>query len=116
MINVIVFNWVNSYLNVINKTEAMRQILMPIDFSENAKNAIGYALELFKYERSVFYFLHTYQDEIYENESLTRENLKAIEKEVQQNVESKLAKTLAFINKISPNPRHEYHVVAAALK
>lgn len=91
----------------------MRQILMPIDFSDNAKNAISYALELFKYERSVFYFLHTYEDEIYDNASLTRENLHTVEKDVQQKVETKLAQTLAFVNSLSPNPRHEYLVVAA---
>ncbi len=91
----------------------MRQILMPIDFSDNAKNAIKYALELFKYERSTFYFLHAFADEIYENKALTRDNLKTIEKDVQQQVESKLAQTLEFINTISPNPRHDYHMVSA---
>ncbi|OBX23865.1 MULTISPECIES: universal stress protein [Bizionia] len=91
----------------------MRQILMPIDFSENAKNAIRYALELFKYERSVFYFLHTYEDTIYQNEKLTRETLKEIEKAIQADVEVKLMETLAFVNEISPNPRHDYQVLSA---
>ncbi|EGV43537.1 universal stress protein [Bizionia argentinensis JUB59] len=91
----------------------MRQILMPTDFSENAKNAIKYASELFKYERCVFYFLHTYEDTIYENSELTRETLQEIEKSIQADVEAKLAETLAHVNALSPNPRHKYHAIAS---
>ncbi|TYB78299.1 universal stress protein [Bizionia myxarmorum] len=90
----------------------MRQILIPTDFSENAKNAISYASELFKYERSVFHFLHTYEDTVYENSELTRETLQEIEKSIQADVEAKLNETLAMVKKLSPNPRHEYHITA----
>ena len=43
----------------------MRKILIPTDFSENALNAIKYALELFKYERSEFIIMHAFADEVY---------------------------------------------------
>ncbi|SFN54097.1 Nucleotide-binding universal stress protein, UspA family [Bizionia echini] len=91
----------------------MRQILMPTDFSENAKNAISYALELFKYERSSFYFLHAYQDAIYNNPKLTRTNLEVVTKSVEDFVANKLEETLAFVEELSPNPRHSYQVLAA---
>lgn len=38
----------------------MKNILIPTDFSENAWNAIRYALELFKDEECVFHILNTY--------------------------------------------------------
>ena len=48
----------------------MRKILIPTDFSENAMNAIQYAIELFKYEKSDYYIMHAYQDDIYVDETL----------------------------------------------
>ncbi|MAM30406.1 MAG: universal stress protein, UspA family [Flavobacteriaceae bacterium] len=38
----------------------MKRILLPTDFSENAYNAIAYALQLYKQETCTFYLLHTY--------------------------------------------------------
>ena len=38
----------------------MKHILIPTDFSENAWNAITYALDLFKEEECMFYLLNTY--------------------------------------------------------
>ncbi|MBK5210563.1 MAG: universal stress protein, partial [Flavobacteriaceae bacterium] len=38
----------------------MIKILLPTDFSENAYNAIKYAVELFENEESNFYLLNTY--------------------------------------------------------
>lgn len=38
----------------------MKNILIPTDFSENATNAIDYALQLHKDQECVFYFLNTY--------------------------------------------------------
>ena len=38
----------------------MKRVLLPTDFSENAWNAICYAMEFFKNERCTFYLLHTY--------------------------------------------------------
>ncbi|HER39641.1 MAG TPA: universal stress protein, partial [Salinimicrobium catena] len=43
----------------------MRKIIIPTDFSENAFNALKFAAELFKYERSDFFILHAYADEVY---------------------------------------------------
>ncbi|MRI00592.1 hypothetical protein GH721_08640 [Kriegella sp. EG-1] len=38
----------------------MKNILLPTDFSENASNAIEYAVRLFKNETCTFYILHAY--------------------------------------------------------
>ena len=42
------------------KTQAMKRIIIPTDFSENAFNAIAYALQLFAEESCTFYLVHTY--------------------------------------------------------
>jgi nucleotide-binding universal stress UspA family protein len=46
----------------------MKTIILPTDFSENAFNAITYAMELFKDEKCRFYLLNTYTPAIYESE------------------------------------------------
>jgi nucleotide-binding universal stress UspA family protein len=38
----------------------MKRILLPTDFSENAYNAISYAVQLYKDTKCKFYILHTY--------------------------------------------------------
>ena len=38
----------------------MKRILLPTDFSENAYNAISYAVQLYKDIKCKFYILHTY--------------------------------------------------------
>lgn len=48
----------------------MKKILLPTDFSENAHNAIKYAVQLFKDEETTFYLLNTYTPAIYQAEYL----------------------------------------------
>ncbi|MDG1730383.1 MAG: universal stress protein [Algibacter sp.] len=92
----------------------MRKILIPTDFSENATNAIKYALELFKYEVSEFYVMHAYQDDIYaKDDSITRKNLDNITTLVSNESSKKLKDTLKIINELSPNPRHTYNIISA---
>ncbi len=43
----------------------MFKILLPTDFSDNAWNAICYAMEFFKNEECTFYLLHTYTPAFY---------------------------------------------------
>ena len=47
------------------KSIAMRRILLPTDFSENALNAIRYAVQLFRNSSCEFYLLHTYTPAAY---------------------------------------------------
>ncbi|MCM4169348.1 hypothetical protein KCTC52924_00585 [Arenibacter antarcticus] len=46
----------------------MKRIVLPTDFSENAFNAIKYALQLFKDEECTFYLLNTYSPAAYQSE------------------------------------------------
>lgn len=46
----------------------MKRIILPTDFSENAYNAISYALHFFKDQECTFYLLHTYTPAIYQAE------------------------------------------------
>jgi nucleotide-binding universal stress UspA family protein len=92
----------------------MRKILVPTDFSDNAMNALKYALELFKYERSEFFIMHAYQDEIYTDTSLLEsEPLDKVTKIISDKSQEQLENTLKKVNEISPNPRHTYHVISA---
>lgn len=87
----------------------MRKILIPTDFSKNAMNAIRYALEAFKYERSEFFIMHAYADEVYEtNPQMSREVFKGLKENIHLKSQEKLDNILKSIRKISPNPRHLY--------
>ncbi len=46
----------------------MKKIILPTDFSENAYNAIRYAVQLFNEVETTFYLLHTYTPAIYQTE------------------------------------------------
>ena len=92
----------------------MRKILIPTDFSENAMNAIAYALELFKYEKSDYYIMHAYQDDIYADEALLeKESLDKITKRISEKSLRELETILKIINEISPNPRHTYSIISS---
>lgn len=92
----------------------MRKILVPTDFSDNALNALDYALELFKYDVCEFYIMHAYQDDIYADKALmTRETLEEVTRIISNKSESQLERILKHVNTVSPNPRHNYHIVSA---
>lgn len=48
----------------------MKKIILPTDFSENAYNAITYAVQLFKDVETTFYLLHTYTPAVFRAENL----------------------------------------------
>lgn len=92
----------------------MRKIVIPTDFSENAFNALKFAAELFKYEKSEFYLLHAYADEVYNNEAvLTQEFLDEYKEITRKKAQEHLEKTRKKILELFPNPRHHFHTVAA---
>ncbi|WP_109299402.1 universal stress protein [Aquimarina sp. AU474] len=91
----------------------MRKILIPTDFSENAMNAIRYALELFKYEESEFFIIHAFADEVYDQStSLTRELFDEVKKIMQEKSNEGLQKIFENVKAISPNPRHTYKMIS----
>jgi nucleotide-binding universal stress UspA family protein len=92
----------------------MKNILIPTDFSENAMNAIRFALEFFKYDHTEFYFLHVYEDEVYDNHELLEEtSFNDVKTIVGNQSQLKLQSLLKEVNEISPNPRYKYHIVSA---
>lgn len=92
----------------------MRKILIPTDFSNPAFNAIKYALELFKYDKSEVYFLHAFEDEIYQDDDLLKtESLANVVELVRQKSSNRLNDLIERVTSIWPNPRHTYHQVAS---
>lgn len=87
----------------------MRKILIPTDFSENAMNAIKYALELFKYERSEFIIMHAFADEVYGHTiEMSRALFEEYKEKVWEQSDRELQKIVAEMLAISPNPKHKY--------
>ncbi|GAA4112449.1 universal stress protein [Aquimarina addita] len=92
----------------------MRKIIIPTDFSENAMNAIQFAVELFKYERSEFLLVHAYADEVYDHDTLvSREVFGKLKASVLKYSDTELENILDQIQKISPNPKHQYKKLSA---
>ena len=92
----------------------MKNVLIPTDFSENAMNAIRFALEFFKYDYTEFYFLHVYEDEVYDNhELLEEESFNEVLNMVCNQSQLKLESLLKEVKDIAPNPRYKYHMISA---
>jgi len=91
----------------------MRKILIPTDFSENSMNAVKYATELFKYERSEIYLLHAFSDSVYEAKAiLVDEIFEELQQNALQKAKENLEKTQKEILVFSPNPKHNIHTIA----
>jgi len=92
----------------------MLSILLPTDFSENAINAIKYALEFFKYQRTTFYFMHVYQNEFYDHEELSsREVFNDVLDNIRNESHNNLKELIDTVKKIAPSPRFTYHTISA---
>ena len=90
----------------------MRTVVIPTDFSANAMNAIKYAVQLFKYERCIIYFMHVYADEVYNHDVvLTAKLFDEFKEKVASKTDKLLQELLVQVKEISPNPRHRYHVL-----
>ncbi|MBT8255670.1 MAG: universal stress protein [Bacteroidia bacterium] len=91
----------------------MRKILIPTDFSENAMNAIRFAMELFKFDRSDFIVMHAFADEVYENTlEMERSFFEEYRDKMQNATERQLQKVVSEMLEISPNPNHKYNYLA----
>ncbi len=91
----------------------MRKVLVPTDFSDNAFNALKYACQIFKYEKSEFFILHAYADEVYRQDALEeRSELNELKDSVFQQSEEKLKHIKTQLKEYSPNPHHKYRFVS----
>lgn len=85
----------------------MKRILLPTDFSENAYNAIDYALNLFKEEECSFYLLHVFSPSIYYQEREFYDNRKMpLDDANQMDSLRQLNELQELILKKFKNPKH----------
>lgn len=91
----------------------MKKILIPTDFSETSMNAIQYALELFKYDKSEFIIMNAFADEVYKNTvEMDAEDFEEFKDAYKRNINRALQKEIAIMLEKSPNPRHTYNYEA----
>ncbi|QWX83979.1 universal stress protein [Cellulophaga sp. HaHaR_3_176] len=89
----------------------MKNVLIPTDFSENAWNAVKYAIELFKDEQCNFYLLNTFTPNI----AASRFMASVMPEETSDGENSSRKGLSALINKIqneNPDPAHLHNFKA----
>lgn len=92
----------------------MRKVVVPTDFSENAYNALQYACQVFKYERSEFFILHAYADEVYKQDTVVKRSfLNELKELTYQQSQNSLKDQLHRIREYSPNPKHKFNIISA---
>ncbi|TYB79515.1 universal stress protein [Bizionia myxarmorum] len=85
----------------------MKNILLPTDFSENAWNAISYALQLFQNELCTFYVLNIYTPTIYNVEYILSNPVAYELMDIASKISTKgLDKITQRIEKEFKNPKH----------
>ncbi len=92
----------------------MRKVVVPTDFSTNAFNALKYACQIFKYEKSEIYILHAYADEVYRQDTVVKRSfLDELKELAYQKSEQGLKEALDHIREYSPNPKHKFNLISA---
>lgn len=92
----------------------MRTVLIPHDFSKNAMHAVDYALALFKCERTQFYFLHAYGDDVYNRfADNTEADIELEKSRAKKETEKGLDKLIKEITAVPPNPKHTFQRISA---
>src|SRR5690554_3375236 len=91
----------------------MRKVLVPTDFSDNAFNALKYACQVFKYEKSEFFIVHAYADEVYRKvPEMQRSYLDELREETMRRSDGELKRILADIKEYAPNPQHKFRTIS----
>ena len=92
----------------------MKKILLPTDFSDNAENAIKYAVQLYKDEKCNFILLNTYTPIIYQVEHLqaSAPQLQVLEI-VKETSKRKLNELIQTIKTEFNNPNHTFTQISA---
>lgn len=92
----------------------MKKILLPTDFSDNAWNAIVYALEFFKNEACEFHILHTYTPTFYRADYMIGGPIYTAIPDVGVDIaQAGLDKTLVDIKLKFKNPKHKFKAFSA---
>lgn len=92
----------------------MQRILIPTDFSDNAWNAIEYAMQLFSNRRCTFYLLNTYTPVIPSSRFMAKmvDGVKIVDA-VRDASEKGLQRTVERINTTFDNPNHEFETISS---
>ncbi|MBW8242008.1 universal stress protein [Muricauda oceani] len=92
----------------------MQKILIPTDFSENAWNAIDYAMQLFRNKRCAFYLLNTYTPVIPSSRFMAKmiDGVRIVDA-VRENSERGLNKTVDKIKAKYGNPNHSFETISS---
>ncbi|NVN17973.1 universal stress protein [Muricauda sp. HICW] len=92
----------------------MQKILIPTDFSENAWNAIDYAMQLFRNRRCTFYLLNTYTPVIPSSRFMAKmiDGVRIVDA-VRENSEQGLNKTVKRIQSKYGNPNHSFETISS---
>lgn len=92
----------------------MRKVLIPLDFSENAFNALKYASKIFKHEICEFFIVHAYADEVYAADVNDEQSiLEDIKDKCYKKALEKTLLTIEYIEEYSPNSRHSFKPIVA---
>ncbi len=92
----------------------MKRILLPTDFSDNAYNAIRYAMHFFKDENATFYVLNTFTPVSYHAGYLIENpTLYGMEDVAMVNSKRDIERTEEKIRKEFNNPKHEFVLLSA---
>ena len=92
----------------------MKRILIPTDFSENAWNAISYAMQLFRNEHCEFFLLNTYTPVIPSSRFMAPiiDGVR-IEDAIRFNSENGLLKTVERIQSTFNNNKHSFETISS---
>ncbi|GAA4280956.1 universal stress protein [Gaetbulibacter aestuarii] len=92
----------------------MKNILLPIDFSDNSWNAVSYAVQLFKNETCTFYLLNTYTPVVYHVEYVLASPAQyGIQDTVRENSLNGLEEFRTRIKTEFKNPKHTIEAISA---
>ncbi|MBQ4819315.1 universal stress protein [Aquimarina sp. MMG016] len=85
-----------------------RRILIATDFSENAQNAIDYAIQLYKQNACEFYILNTYKIDAFTMELAVARDIE----EAKQKSITGLTNILDRLSIVNNSKNHHYHMVS----
>lgn len=89
----------------------MRKVIIPTDFSENAKNALTQAIHFFKKEYCEFYIIHAYSDETYNaNAHLSRALFDDVKELTKAKSNEQLMELLEYAQETTSCPKHHFKI------
>lgn len=93
----------------------MKKILLPTDFSENALNAIRYAIQLFQDEECIFYLLNTYTPVLYDSDYILHSPASSLSLDelYKANSEKGLKRVKEQVREEFPNSLHHYKLISS---